>query len=80
MTTGAEETMTTDTTNKLPGNSLPRRGFLKALGLGAGAAAAGVAGDATLSPTIAAESKDERTKARYRETDHVKTFYRTNRY
>jgi anaerobic selenocysteine-containing dehydrogenase len=59
---------------------LERRGFLKALGLGAGAAAAGVAGDASLAPAMATESRDERTKARYKETDHVKTYYRTNRY
>lgn len=59
---------------------LPRRGFLKALGLGAGAAAAGVAADATTAPAMATESRNERTKARYKETDHVRAFYRTNRY
>jgi anaerobic selenocysteine-containing dehydrogenase len=59
---------------------LPRRGFLKALGLGAGAAAAGVAGDAAVNPALAVESVDDRKKSRYRETDHVKTYYRTNRY
>ncbi|MGL4635177.1 MAG: formate dehydrogenase [Beijerinckiaceae bacterium] len=56
---------------------LPRRSFLKALGLGAGAA---VAGDAAVAPAVAAEAQDERKKSRYRETDHVKTYYRTNRY
>ena len=29
---------------------------------------------------IADESQAERVKARYKETDHVKTFYRVNRY
>ncbi len=57
---------------------LERRGFLKALGLGAGAAAAGVA--VADSPAVAAENQSEKTKARYRESDHVKAFYRTNRY
>ncbi len=28
----------------------------------------------------AAESDSERTKARYKETEHVKNFYRVNRY
>ncbi len=59
---------------------IERRGFLKALGLGAGAAATGVVADAALSPAAANESKSDRTKARYKETDHVKAFYRTNRY
>jgi secreted PhoX family phosphatase len=57
-----------------------RRGFLKALGLGAGAAASGVVADAAMTPSAAQESRSERTKARYKETDHVKAYYRTNRY
>jgi hypothetical protein len=32
------------------------------------------------SAPVAAESAAERIKARYKETDHVKAFYRTNRY
>jgi secreted PhoX family phosphatase len=59
---------------------IERRGFLKALGLGAGAAATGVVGEAALSPAAATENKNDRTKARYKETDHVKAYYRTNRY
>jgi len=31
-------------------------------------------------PVFADETGDERTKARYRETEHVQAFYRTNRY
>ncbi len=56
-----------------------RRDFLRALGAGAGVAAtaatplAGVAKADT-------ENNDEKRKARYKETDHVKTFYRVNRY
>lgn len=64
-----------------------RRGFLKALGLAGGAAVAastpaaafnadGSVGDAK----PAKENKTEREAARYRETEHVKAFYRTNRY
>lgn len=57
--------------------TLGRRGFFGAIA-GIGAAAAGMtAGGAR--PAMA-ESGSERTKARYQETDHVKAFYRTNRY
>jgi len=56
---------------------IDRRGLLKAaLGSGAAVTAVAVVGaDASAKP----ETKDERKKARYRETDHVKTFYLTNR-
>ncbi len=54
-----------------------RCGFFKAFA-GVGAAAALGAGGAT--PVVAQETGDERTKARYQETDHVKAYYRTNRY
>ena len=59
---------------------MPRRGFLKALGLGAGAAATGVVADAGLNTAAASETGDARKKARYKLTPHVATFYRTNRY
>ena len=55
-----------------------RREFLRALGAGAGAAAATAVPLA--STASAAESDEDKKKARYRETDHVKTFYRVNRY
>ena len=57
--------------------SLARRQFLHALGAGAAAAAA---------PPLALEAKadsennDEKRKSRYKETDHVKAYYRVNRY
>jgi nitrous oxide reductase len=54
-----------------------RRGFFGALA-GATATAAVTAGGAR--PALATETADERTKARYQETDHVKAFYTTNRY
>jgi hypothetical protein len=58
---------------------LGRRDFLRALGAGASAAAASagpLAGEA-LADT---ETNDEKRKARYRESEHVKTYYRVNRY
>jgi hypothetical protein len=69
-----------ETKTNLPQASLPRRGFLKALGLGSAAAAATVVGEAVVSPAEAQESRNDRTKSRYRETEHVKAYYRTNRY
>lgn len=55
-----------------------RRDFLRAMGAGAGLAVAAVAPVAT--EAQAAESDADKKKARYKETDHVKTFYRVNRY
>ena len=56
-----------------------RRDFLRALGAGAGVAVA-TAGPLTSGAQADSESNDEKRKARYRETEHVKTFYRVNRY
>ena len=59
--------------------SLGRRDFLRTLGAGAGVAVAGaapLAGDARADT----ESNEEKRKSRYKETDHVKAFYRVNRY
>jgi len=55
-----------------------RRDFLRALGGGAGLAAA--AGSLATSAQADSENNEEKRKSRYRETDHVKTFYRVNRY
>ena len=52
-----------------------RRDFLRVLGVGAAAASA-----APLASAVAAESATEKTKARYRESEDVKMFYRVNRY
>ena len=56
-----------------------RREFLRTLGAGAGVAvaAAGPLADQARADT---ESNDEKRKSRYKETEHVKTFYRVNRY
>jgi hypothetical protein len=55
-----------------------RRDFLRTLGVGATAMAAAtpLAGEARADT----ESNDEKRKARYKETEHVKTYYRVNRY
>ncbi len=54
-----------------------RREFLRVLGVGATAAAAAPLATAAKADT---ETNDEKRKARYKETDHVKTYYRVNRY
>ena len=59
--------------------TLGRREFLRRLGAGATVAAA--AGTSLADDARAdSESNDEKKKARYKETDHVKTYYRVNRY
>jgi hypothetical protein len=55
-----------------------RRDFLRALGAGAGAAAAAV--PLATAAKADSENNDEKRKARYKETDHVKAYYRVNRY
>jgi hypothetical protein len=56
--------------------AVDRRNFLKGLSVGAAATAAPpLAGQA-----IAQNQTDEKRKARYRESEDVKTFYRVNRY
>lgn len=54
-----------------------RRDVLRALGAGAGVAAAAPLATAAKADS---ENNDEKRKARYRETDHIKAFYRVNRY
>ena len=59
--------------------SLGRRAFLRALGVGATVAAAG-AGPLAGEAAADTETNQEKRKPRYRETEHVKTYYRVNRY
>jgi hypothetical protein len=54
-----------------------RRDFLRVLGAGAGAAAASPIATAALADS---ENNDEKRKSRYRESDHVKAYYRVNGY
>ena len=59
-------------------SKLGRRDFLRAMGAGAGLAATTavpLAGEA-----VAAESDADKKKARYKETDHVKAYYKVNRF
>jgi hypothetical protein len=59
--------------------TLGRREFLRTLGAGATVAAAG-AGTLATDARADSESNDDKRKARYRESEHVKTFYRVNQY
>jgi hypothetical protein len=64
---------------KSDSKTVGRRDFLRALGAGAGVAAATAAPLATAAKADS-ESNDEKRKSRYKETEHVKTYYRVNRY
>jgi hypothetical protein len=57
-----------------------RRDVLRILGSGVGVAAAAGTFAAGSSARADNETEDEKKKARYRETEHVRTFYRVNRY
>lgn len=59
--------------------SIDRRGFLRAVG-GVSTAVAAAASPIAATEAEAYDPGGGETKARYRETDHVKTYYRTNRY
>ncbi len=59
--------------------TLHRRHFLRALG-GASTVAAAAASPIAATEAQAYDPGAEERKARYRETDHVKAFYRTNGY
>jgi hypothetical protein len=56
-----------------------RRDFLRALGAGAGVAVT-TAGPLADQAVADSESDEEKRKARYKETEHVKAYYRVNRY
>jgi hypothetical protein len=62
---------------KAPSSGVDRRSlFLR----GGSAVAAAAVVPLASSEAEADESQSERVKARYKETDHVKNFYRVNRY
>jgi hypothetical protein len=63
--------MTQDSTR-----TFARRDVLRALGT----AGVAVTAAAPLPALADSENDSEKRKARYKETDHVKTFYRVNRY
>ena len=66
--------------DKKPTNAMDRRKFLRAVGGGSAVAATVVASPLMTTPAEAYNPGNEETKARYRETDHVKAFYRSNGY
>jgi hypothetical protein len=71
--------MKQDNKPSLSKTSLGRREVLRVLGIGAGLAATSAAPLATAAKADT-ETNDEKRKSRYRETEHVKTYYRVNRY
>ncbi|MCP3387969.1 twin-arginine translocation signal domain-containing protein [Bradyrhizobium sp. CCGB12] len=57
-----------------------RRDFLRKVGIGTVGAGATLATPLVGSAQADSEKDDEKRKARYKETDHVKAYYRVNRY
>lgn len=57
---------------------ISRRAFFGVAATGAASTVALTAGSAR--PGFAQQTGDERTRARYQLTEHVETYYRTNRY
>jgi ribosomal protein L12E/L44/L45/RPP1/RPP2 len=66
--------------SKTKTENLDRRSFLKGIGTGAAGAATVAAGVAAATPAAAAESDADKKKARYKESEHIKKYYATNRY
>ncbi len=60
--------------------AMDRRNFLRTVGGASTAAVAAVAAPIAATEAQAYDPGGEESKARYRETDHVKAFYRTNGY
>jgi GH24 family phage-related lysozyme (muramidase) len=63
--------------NKL---TVGRRDFLRKVGIGTVGAGATLATPLMETAQADSENDDEKRKARYKETDDVKAFYRVNRY
>lgn len=60
--------------------TVQRRDFLRKAGIGTIGAGATLATPLLGSAQADSENNDEKRKARYRESDHVKAYYRVNRY
>jgi hypothetical protein len=60
--------------------AIDRRNFLRTVGGASTVAVAAVASPIAATEAQAYDPGKEETKARYRESDHVKAFYRTNGY
>jgi hypothetical protein len=57
-----------------------RRDFLRKVGIGTFGAGATLATPLITPAQADSETDEEKRKARYKETDHVKAYYRVNRY
>ena len=57
-----------------------RRNFLRKVGIATVGAGATLATPLMAPAQADSENNDEKRKARYQETDHVKRYYRVNRY
>lgn len=57
-----------------------RRDFLRKVGISTVGAGATLATPLVGSAEADSENNDEKRKARYKESDHVKAYYRVNRY
>jgi hypothetical protein len=66
-----------DSKGKPPATGVDRRSLFL---MGGSAVAAAAVVPLAGSEAVADESQAERVKARYKETDHVKNYYRVNRY
>ena len=60
--------------------AIDRRNFLRTVGGASTAAVAAVAAPIAATEAQAYDPGQDETKGRYRESDHVKAFYRTNGY
>ncbi|SHH10287.1 twin-arginine translocation signal domain-containing protein [Bradyrhizobium erythrophlei] len=60
--------------------TVDRRDFLRKVGVGAVGAGATLASPLIAPARADSENDDEKRKVRYKETDHVKAYYRVNRY
>jgi hypothetical protein len=57
-----------------------RRDFLRKVGIGTVGAGATLTTPLMVPAQADSETNDEKRKARYKETDHIKAYYRVNRY
>ncbi len=60
--------------------TVDRRGFLRKVGIGTVGAGATLATPLMIPAQADSETDEEKRKTRYKETDHVKAYYRVNRY
>ncbi|WP_024515232.1 twin-arginine translocation signal domain-containing protein [Bradyrhizobium sp. Tv2a-2] len=61
-------------------STVGRRDFLRKVGFGTVGAGATLATPLMAPAQADSETDQEKRKARYKETEHVKTYYRVNRY